>query len=266
MMRSGRGCGGGRGGRGGATAGAATAASDAPLAKPKNESEGGSPPAAASPHSTPPGPAFPAIVRAALTEPLDDEARRAFAMTTAPPRRTAAPAAWQSPLGPRPVDAAIKPPAIDLEPESAVAAEEEEVAEEDGVEEEEEVVEEEDGVEEVAEVAEEEEARETEYMEEQQPRMANGKRRADAPGELESELDGPSWKCESQQGAGKRPRTSPKRFQAGAAPPPSVAHAARRAQVAKEAAEVSEAAECSALFLKLWRGARDVAQGCRPTP
>ena len=122
-------------------------------------------------------------------------------------------------------------------------------------------------MEEVAEVAEEEEARETEYMEEQQPRMANGKRRADAPGELESELDGPSWKCESQQGAGKRPRTSPKRFQAGAAPPPSVAHAARRAQVAKEAAEVSEAAECSALFLKLWRGARDVAQGtCRPTP
>ena len=32
--------------------------------------------------------------------------------------------AWQSPLGPRPVDAATEPPAIELEPESAVAAEE----------------------------------------------------------------------------------------------------------------------------------------------
>ena len=31
--------------------------------------------------------------------------------------------AWQSPLGPRPVDAATEPPAIELEPESAVAAE-----------------------------------------------------------------------------------------------------------------------------------------------
>ena len=47
--------------------------------------------------------------------------------------------------------------------------------------------------------------------------------------------------CESQEGAGKRPRTSPKLFQAGAAPPPSAAHAARRAQAAKETAEVEEA-------------------------
>ena len=63
--------------------------------------------------------------------------------------------------------------------------------------------------------------------EEQQPRMANGKRRAHASGELESELDGPSWKCESQQGAGKRRRTSPKYFHQE--PPPSALHAARRA-------------------------------------
>ena len=68
--------------------------------------------------------------------------------------------------------------------------------------------------------------------EEQQPRMANGKRRADASGELGSELDGPSW----EQGAGKRPRTSPKYFEAGAALPPSAAHAERRAQVADEEA------------------------------
>jgi len=71
--------------------------------------------------------------------------------------------------------------------------------------------------------------------------LSNGKRRADAPGVLASELDGPGWMCESQEGAGKRPRTSPKLFQAGAAPPPSAAHAARRAQAAKEAAEVEEA-------------------------
>ena len=90
-----------------------------------------------------------------------------------------------------------------------------------------------DGVEEEEEEeVEEDEARETEYVEEEQPRMANGKRRADASGELGSELDGPSW----EQGAGKRPRTSPKYFEAGAALPPSAAHAERRAQVADEEA------------------------------
>ena len=56
----------------------------------------------------------------------------------------------------------------------------------------------------------------------------------DAPGVLASTLDGAGWtpKCASE-----RPRTSPKRFEAGAAPPPSAAHAAHRAKAAKKAAE-----------------------------
>ena len=58
-----------------------TVAPEAPLAQPKNESEGGSPPTAAPSYSAPPGPTLPAIARATRTEPPDDEARRAFAMT-----------------------------------------------------------------------------------------------------------------------------------------------------------------------------------------
>ena len=54
-----------------------------------------------------------------------------------------------------------------------------------------------------------------------------------APGVLASTLDGAGWtpKC-----AEKRPRTKPECFEAGAAPPPSAAHAAHRAKAAKEAA------------------------------
>ena len=56
----------------------------------------------------------------------------------------------------------------------------------------------------------------------------------DAPGVLSSTLDGAGWtpKC-----AEKRLRTKPECFEAGAAPPPSAAHAAHRAKAAKKAAE-----------------------------
>ena len=100
-----------------------------------------------------------------------------------------------------------------------------------------------------ASVVAEDEASETDYMEEQQPQMpsppppspvppppppspvANDKRRA-ASGDLATSLDGAAWQlgASQQQGAGdeKRQRTSPKFFPAGAAPPPSALHAARR--------------------------------------